>query len=74
MSFNDLLRDPDKPSGHTWSFVLWPRQWEAHNLLDLLNWDIHPFNENRLERLRMSSSMHLYRLVMINIPRKLAML
>ncbi len=56
MSLNDLLPDPDRPSGHTWSFVLWPRQWTANNLLDSLNldslnWEIHPFQSEKINEI-----------------------
>ena len=51
MSLNDLLPDPDKPSGHRWSFVLWPQQWEAHNLSDLFNWEIHPFKREQIDEI-----------------------
>ena len=51
MAINDLLPDPDKPSGHQWQFVLWPRQWEAYNLSFQLNWEIHPFKREQIDKI-----------------------
>ena len=51
MSLNDLLPDPNKPSGHAWSFVLWPRQWASYNLSDLFNWEIHPFQQDQIDEI-----------------------
>ena len=48
---NDLLPDPNKPSGHAPDFVLWPRQWAAYNLLDLFNWEIHPFQQDKVDEI-----------------------
>ena len=48
---NDLLPDPNKPSGHAPPFVLWPQQWAAYNLSDLLNWKIYPFQQDRIDEI-----------------------
>ena len=51
---NDLLPDPNKLGGHDYTFFLWPRQWAAYNLLDLFNWEIHPFQQDKLTRYQLS--------------------
>ena len=48
---NDLLPDPNKPSGHAPDFVLWPRQWAAYNLSDLFSWEIHPFQRDQIDEI-----------------------
>lgn len=51
MSLNDLLPDPDKPSGHCLPFVLWPRQWATYNIKELLTWEIHPFQPDQTDEI-----------------------
>lgn len=48
---NDLLPDPNKLGGHDYTFFLWPRQWAAYNLLDLFNWEIHPFQQDKVDEI-----------------------
>lgn len=51
MSLNDLLPDPNKPGGHEYRFLLWPKQWTLYNFSDLFNWEIHPFQRDKVDQI-----------------------
>ena len=48
---NDLLPDPNKPGGHDYTFFLWPRQWTNYNLSGPFNWEIHPFQQDKADKI-----------------------
>jgi hypothetical protein len=51
MLVNDLIADPDKPSGHDYTFFLWHRQWAAYNLSNPFNWEMHPFQRDQTDKI-----------------------
>ena len=47
----DLINEQDQKKNHTIEFILWPQKWGAYNLLDLFDWEIHPFQPDQIENI-----------------------
>ena len=51
MSVVDVINERDQKKIHTHKFILWPQKWEAYDLPDLFDWEIHPFQPNQIENI-----------------------
>lgn len=62
MTVTDVIKDQDDLAGHTYEFVLWPRQWRSYVSTRTHSWIFHRLDER--ERSNIPSASGIYTLLM----------
>lgn len=47
----DIIAEQDYVKAHSCTFCLLPQEWEAFNLPDAFDWEIHPFQQEQVEHI-----------------------